>query len=154
LFEIARRAAAGLDLRPTLEKLEAEDEVTRAQGMSDLKSFAIANRPYARDELAKILKIKDRFSAYPDVKLGAADALCALARSLPDSENEYREDLYWLAAEEGYEPLLKQVFAAHRDRQNAAVRVKVGEAYLAIGRGESVKARKVKARDAFRAAAQ
>lgn len=150
-FDIARRAAAGLDLRPAEEKLESADRGDRATGVREIERSALEGRPFARERLERILKANE-FSAYPDVKFEAATALCKLAKLQRNDRDESRRLLY-LAIDKGYEPLKNGVWTQDLNELNYGyVRLRLGDALLAIGEREAVQARKLQARNSYGAA--
>jgi hypothetical protein len=151
-FDIARRAAVGLDLRPAEEKLESANPAERAAGIREIETSALRGRPFARERLERILK-GNEFSAYPDVRFEVATALCRLAKHIQrDDEDESRRLLY-LAIDQGYEPLRSSVWTQDRNETNYGyVRLRTGDALLAIGEREAAKARKRQARNSYGAA--
>ena len=151
-FDIARRAAAGLDLRPAEEKLESIDRMERATGIQEIETSVLEGRPFARERLERILK-GNEFSAYPDVKFETATALCKIAKHVQSEDEGESSRLLYLAIEEGYEPLRNGIWTeTHDDADYGFVRRRLGDAYLAIGERENVQTRKRKARNSYGAA--
>jgi hypothetical protein len=151
-FDIARRAAAGLDLRPAEEKLESADRADRATGVREIGMSALEGRPFARERLERILK-GNEFSAYPDVKFETAMALCKLAKHVQGNDEDESRRLLYLAIDKGYEPLKNNVWTQDLNEPNYGyVRLRLGDALLAIGEREAAKARKLQARNSYGAA--
>jgi hypothetical protein len=151
-FDIARRAAVGLDLRPAEEKLESANPADRATGIREIERSALEGRPFARDRLERILK-GNEFSAYPDVKFEVATALCKLAQRAQGNDEDERRRLLYLAIDKGYEPLRNSIWTQDLNEANYGyVRLRIGDALLAIGERETAKARKLQARNSYGAA--
>jgi hypothetical protein len=87
-IDMAKRVAAGLDLKQIMEDLSDRDEIKRNNALDKLGEFALENKPRAKEYLGEVVT-KAKYNSNIEVGVKAAEKLIEVAKHVSKPEANY-----------------------------------------------------------------